>query len=225
MFANARHHEAAPTLGCDRRSSGPPRPTPRPSRRSTSSPTGRTWSPVATSWSRSRRPPACRRSKLRVLLNGTDVTKELSVAGGKLGGLVTNLKPRRQQADRPGAGRRREQPDDRQPPERRPRVLRSAGPAVEVPGRRANDAQCNQPTTYAYEYMSSVTGELQAYDPENPPRDVANTTTRPGQDRAVHRPHRDRLPGPRPVQDRASSTSPASRGAAGRRSRSRTTSC
>jgi hypothetical protein len=44
----------------------------------------------------------------------------------------------------------------------------------------AQDKQCNQPATYAYQYKSSVTGQFRAYDPNNPPADVANTTTNEG---------------------------------------------
>ena len=43
---------------------------------------------------------------------------------------------------------------------------------------------------------------FQAYDPENPPADVAHDDDRPGRDRAVHRAGRDRLHRPRPVPDR-----------------------
>jgi hypothetical protein len=45
----------------------------------------------------------------------------------------------------------------------------------------AVDAQCNQPTTYAYQYKSSVTGQFSAYNPSSPPADVATTTTDNGQ--------------------------------------------
>jgi hypothetical protein len=44
----------------------------------------------------------------------------------------------------------------------------------------AQDKQCNQPATYAYQYKSSVTGQFQSYDPKNPPPDVATTTTNEG---------------------------------------------
>ncbi|NKF22886.1 hypothetical protein G7Y82_11200 [Solimonas sp. C16B3] len=46
----------------------------------------------------------------------------------------------------------------------------------------ATDAQCNQPATYAYYYLSSnplKTG-FQSYDPDNPASDVADTTTDQG---------------------------------------------
>ena len=44
----------------------------------------------------------------------------------------------------------------------------------------AVDAQCNRPITYTYQYKSSVTGSFAAYDPANPPADVATTTTDQG---------------------------------------------
>jgi hypothetical protein len=57
-----------------------------------------------------------------------------------------------------------------------------AGPQVQpwVCQEGARDAQCNQPETYEYEYRSSVTGQFAAYDPDNPPSDVAQTTTDEG---------------------------------------------
>ena len=42
------------------------------------------------------------------------------------------------------------------------------------------DDQCNRPTTYAWWYRSTESSGLQAYDPENPPTDVATTTTDQG---------------------------------------------
>ena len=44
----------------------------------------------------------------------------------------------------------------------------------------AKDAQCNQPATYELQYRSSVTGQFRDYDPDNPPADVAQTTTDQG---------------------------------------------
>jgi len=44
----------------------------------------------------------------------------------------------------------------------------------------SKDAQCNAPATYSYQYKSSVTGGFQAYDPSNPPSDMATTTTQNG---------------------------------------------
>jgi hypothetical protein len=57
-----------------------------------------------------------------------------------------------------------------------------SGPQVQpwVCQQGARDAQCNQPETYSYEYRSSLTGLFAAYDPDNPPSDVAQTTTDEG---------------------------------------------
>src|SRR3954467_12243349 len=44
----------------------------------------------------------------------------------------------------------------------------------------ALDTQCNRPVTYTYSYKSTSGGALQSYDPQNPPSDVATTTTDQG---------------------------------------------
>lgn len=44
----------------------------------------------------------------------------------------------------------------------------------------ALDAQCNRAPTYTYSYKSTGGGPLQPYDPQNPPSDVATTTTDQG---------------------------------------------
>jgi hypothetical protein len=44
----------------------------------------------------------------------------------------------------------------------------------------ALDKQCNRPATYTFLYKSTQGGSLQAYDPSNPPSDVADTTTDQG---------------------------------------------
>ena len=43
----------------------------------------------------------------------------------------------------------------------------------------AKDAQCNEPVTYDFQYMST-SGAFRPYDPQNPPSDVAQTTTDQG---------------------------------------------
>src|SRR5829696_7035554 len=40
--------------------------------------------------------------------------------------------------------------------------------------------QCQAPATYEYQYKSSLDGGLHPYDPDNPPSDVAKTTTQTG---------------------------------------------
>ena len=47
----------------------------------------------------------------------------------------------------------------------------------------ALDVQCNRPATYDFYYKPSGGGGLQSYDPDNPPSDVATTTT--DQDKTV----------------------------------------
>jgi hypothetical protein len=42
------------------------------------------------------------------------------------------------------------------------------------------DSQCNRPPQYTYSYKSTSGGPLKSYDPNNPPSDVANTTTDDG---------------------------------------------
>jgi hypothetical protein len=42
------------------------------------------------------------------------------------------------------------------------------------------DPQCEQPATYRYQYKSSTDGRLHDYDPDDPPSDVAETTTQTG---------------------------------------------
>jgi hypothetical protein len=44
----------------------------------------------------------------------------------------------------------------------------------------ALDTQCSRPVDYSYQYKSSNTGKFAAYDPSNPPSDVATTTTDQG---------------------------------------------
>jgi Tannase-like family of unknown function (DUF6351) len=44
----------------------------------------------------------------------------------------------------------------------------------------SKDSHCNAPTTYSYEYMSSVTHSFQTYNPKSPPADVDTITTQTG---------------------------------------------
>ena len=44
----------------------------------------------------------------------------------------------------------------------------------------ATDRQCNRPVSYEFRYKSTGGGALRAYDPKNPPSDVATTTTDQG---------------------------------------------
>jgi Tannase-like family of unknown function (DUF6351) len=115
----------------------------------------------------------------RVALNGADITSELGPVAGGLGGLVTSLNLGKNTLKAQSAGRTATQTITNHP---------IGGPVTSGPQiqpwaceQGATDAQCNKPTTYSYEYMSSVTGQMGAYDPNNPPSDVATTTTQNGQ--------------------------------------------
>ena len=79
-----------------------------------------------------------------------------------------------------------------------------SGPQVQpwVCQETAVDAQCNQPAEYEYSYMPEGGSALRALRPRQPALGRGRHDDRRGQDGSVHRPHRDRLPGPRPVQDR-----------------------
>ena len=57
-----------------------------------------------------------------------------------------------------------------------------AGPQVQpwLCQNGSKDPQCNAPATFSYEYKSSLTGQLQPYDPASPPSDVATATTQDG---------------------------------------------
>ena len=90
-------------------------------------------------------------------------------------------------------------------------TTRNGGPVLSGPQlqpwvcqARRVDAQCNQPPSTATS-TSRPTRPSRGCSPTTRttrPSDVATTTTDQGVTRAVHRPRRDRLPGPRPVPDR-----------------------
>ena len=98
---------------------------------------------------------------------------------------------------------------------------RRSSPGSARPARPTRSATSRRPTSTSYK---STSGAFGAYDPANPPSDVATTTTDQGEDGPVHRPRRDRLPGPRPVQDRCPLRPDQGRGRRGRRRSSGTTS-
>src|SRR4051812_15267899 len=103
-----------------------------------------------------------------VTLNGADVTSKLDAVDGGLGGLITNLQlgANTITVTAPG-GASASQTIDNHP---------IGGPVTSGPQiqpwaceQGATDSQCNKPTSYSYEYMSSVTGQMSPYDPSNPP--------------------------------------------------------
>jgi hypothetical protein len=118
-------------------------------------------------------------SAVHVTANGQDVSDAFSLTSdGRLEGLVTGLElgDNVVHATAPGGG------------SDSVTIVNHAngGPVFSGPQTQpwrcqegAADAQCNQPTTYEYQYMNG-SGSFAAYDPANPPSDVADTTTDQG---------------------------------------------
>jgi hypothetical protein len=120
-------------------------------------------------------------SAVTMTLNGDDVSGAFAPSGdGTLRGLVTGLKSGDNRFTAQYAGGKAQTTLVDHP---------SGGPLLAGPQLQpwtcqdgAVDAQCNQPPSYSYVYLSSnpLKSGFQAYDPENPPNDVANTTTDQG---------------------------------------------
>ena len=120
-------------------------------------------------------------SAVRVDVDGQDVTSMFAVRpNGRFMGLLTGLAlgPNVVTAHAPGGDRQMtitNHPNGGpvfSGPELQPWMCQTA----------AVDAQCNQPIEYSYLYQSSDPSKsgLQDYDPDNPPSDVATTTTDQG---------------------------------------------
>jgi hypothetical protein len=115
-----------------------------------------------------------------VSLNGVDVTDAFAVRpNGKFQGLLTGMHNGANDIVATAAGQQAELTITNHP---------IGGPVFSGPQLQpwyclagALDAQCNRPVTYAYQYKSSVTGKFAAYDPANPPADVATATTDQGE--------------------------------------------
>jgi hypothetical protein len=128
-----------------------------------------------------RLPKGARASAVRIKLNGRNVKGAFKVrAKGRLVGLLTGLREGRNTLTatrRNGSGARIKITNH---PNGGPVF---SGPQVQpwLCQETATDKQCNQPPRYEYQYKSSSTGQLRPYDPENPPSDVANTTTDRGE--------------------------------------------
>ena len=136
-------------------------------------------------------------SKVKVLLGTRDVTPEFALRpNGRYEGLVTGLALGSNTLSAAGA-----KATIVNHPIGGPVI---AGPQVKpwVCQNGSADPQCNAPTSFSYEYKSSVTGLIGDLRPVEPAAGRGDHHHRPGRDGAVHRPHRDRLPGPRPVPDR-----------------------
>jgi hypothetical protein len=125
-------------------------------------------------------PRAVSPSSVKVTLGSTDVTSEFALRPNhSFEGLVTGLANGTNvlTAEAPG-GLTGQTTIVNHPiggpifagPQVQPWICRNAG---------ATDAQCDAPTTYTYEYKSSLTGSLEPYDPSNPPSpsSIESTTT------------------------------------------------
>ncbi len=117
---------------------------------------------------------------LTITLNGTDVTSEFAPRpSGRFTGLVTGLIESDNELVASAAGGGGARLTITNHPIGGPIF---SGPQIQpwycLPG--ALDAQCNRPVRYEYFYRSSVRGDFQPYDPDNPPSDVATTTTDQG---------------------------------------------
>ena len=126
-------------------------------------------------------PPArTRASAMRVFLGRREITSSFAVRpDGRLLGMVTGLRNGAtvlSARNRRGRGARI---TIRNHPIGGPVI---AGPQIEpwtcVAG--ALDAQCNRAPRYEFFYRSAAGGALRPYDPQNPPSDVATTTTDQG---------------------------------------------
>ena len=122
-------------------------------------------------------PSGVRPSAMRVDAGGRDVTPAFGVRGdGRFVGLVTGL--------RDGATVVTARAPDGRGARLTVRNHPIGGPVIAGPQIQpwtcfagALDAQCNRPPRYEFFYRSTSGGALRAYDPANPPSDVATTTT------------------------------------------------
>jgi hypothetical protein len=118
-------------------------------------------------------------AQIRVRLGGSDITNEFALReNGRYEGLVTGLALGKNvlEATLPdGRGARMAVTNH---PNGGPVF---SGPQVQPWKCQAGaaDAQCNQPVSYSFRYMSQA-GVLAPYDPKSPPPDVATTTTDQG---------------------------------------------
>ena len=123
--------------------------------------------------------PAGGKRGVRLFLRGENLTGGLDrVGGGRREGLVTGLREGRNVLVA-RSGRRSAKLVLTNHPNGGPVF---SGPQIQpwTCQEGAVDEQCNQPVSYAYEYMPQGGAGLQPYDPENPPEDVAQTTTDEG---------------------------------------------
>ncbi len=118
-------------------------------------------------------------STARLEVNGRDVSSAFAVRpNGKYQGLLTGLRNGGNTVVARAAGRTARLTIVNHP---------NGGPVFSGPQIQpwtcqatAIDKQCNQPASYTFQYVSSIDGSLKAYDPQNPPSDIATTTTDQG---------------------------------------------
>jgi hypothetical protein len=119
-------------------------------------------------------------ARIKVRLNGRDVTSTFAVRpNGRFMGLLEGLRVGRNTLTaRAGKGRGAGLTIMNHP---------IGGPVIDGPQIQpwkcfpgATDAQCNREPSYEYFYKSTSGGSLRPYNPDNPPSDVATTTTDQG---------------------------------------------
>ena len=117
---------------------------------------------------------------ITVALDGSDVTSAFGVrADGRYLGLLTGMANGDHVVSATGAGAGTSTLRISNHPIGGPVI---AGPQI-TPWNcfaGATDDQCNRPIEYSYFYKPAGGGGLQAYDPDNPPSDVSDTTTDQG---------------------------------------------
>ena len=138
-----------------------------------------------------------KRKQVRIRLNGKDVTNQFAVRpGGRYEAVLTGLDIGRNTVKavgrRKNAGKKNAHADSRIRFAGRLVVTNhpNGGPIFSGPQHgpyrcqeTAVDAQCNEPASYSFLYKSSnpLQPGFQSYDPDNPPSDVATTTTDNGE--------------------------------------------
>ncbi len=125
-------------------------------------------------------PKGVKPSKLRVRLNGDDVTARFAVRpNGLFEGRLENLRLGANKLVARDPARSRRGARDHQPPQWRPVF---SGPQLSPGSARttAVDDQCNEPAKYATSTCRPSGTGLKPYDPDKPPSDVATTTTDEG---------------------------------------------
>jgi Tannase-like family of unknown function (DUF6351) len=118
-------------------------------------------------------------SSVKVFLRGRDITSDFAVRpNGRFEGLVTGLTVGRNLLKAAAPGAVTSYATITNHPNGGPVF---SGPQVKpwVCQATAVDDQCNQPANYEFQYKNT-SGEFAAYDPDNPPSDIATTTTDQG---------------------------------------------